>query len=131
MKSETEIQMYLSYTFKNNEQEEYIKRFIESHGLKNFKYHKTKIGYQMVESPIIAMSTRCVDDVTEEFLSVYSQKVDLLNALAEKFDGYFVLSIVIAINKKLSPQLGFNREFLSFLLNLKNFTDIDIDQYIN
>ena len=89
------------------------------------------MGHQVVDSPIITMDTRCVDDVTAEFLRIYSKKVDLLNSLAETYDGYFVLSIVIVINKKPSPQLGFNKEFLSFLLNLKNFLNIDIDEYIN
>lgn len=131
MKPETEIEIYISYTFKNNEQEEDIKRFLESHGLQDFKYQKLKMGDQIVKSPIITMYTRCVDDVTAEFYNIYSKKVDLLNSLAERYDGYFVVPIVIIINKKLSPQLGFNREFLSFLLKLKNFTDIDIDEYIN
>ena len=131
MKPKTEIKIYLGYTFKNNEQVEDIQRFLESHGLKDFKYRKPKMGHQVVDSPIITMDTRCVDDVTPEFLSVYSKKVDLLNLLAETYEGYFVLSIVIVINKKPSPQLGFNKEFLSFLLNLKNFSNIDIDEYIN
>ena len=131
MKPEIEIKIYISYTFKNNEQEEDVKRFLESHELQDFKYHKTKVGRQEVESPIITMYTRCVDDVTAEFYNIYSKKVELLNSLAERYDGYFVVPIVIIINKKLSPQLGFNREFLSFLLKLKNFTDIDIDEYIN
>ena len=131
MKPKTEIKIYLGYTFKNNEQEEDIQRFLESHGLNDFKYYKAKVGYQMVNSPTITMDTRRVDDVTAEFLRIYSKKVDLLNSLAETYDGYFVLSIVIVINKKPSPQLGFNKEFLSFLLNLKNFLNIDIDEYIN
>lgn len=131
MKPETEIQIYINYTFKNNEQEEDIKRFLESHGLQDFKYYKAKVGRQDVDSPIITKYTRCVDDVTAEFYNIYSKKVDLLNSLAERYDGYFVVPIVIKINKKLSPQLGFNREFLSFLLKLKNFTDIVIDEYIN
>lgn len=131
MKPKTEIKIYLGYTFKNNEQEEDIQRFLESHGLNDFKYYKAKVGYQMVNSPTITMDTRRVDDVTAEFLRIYSKKADLLNSLAEAYDGYFVLSIVIVINKKLSPQLGFNKEFLSFLLNLKNFSNIDIDEYIN
>ena len=131
MKPKTEIKIYLGYTFKNNEQVEDLQRFLESHGLKDFKYRKPKMGHQVVDSPIITMDTRCVDDVTAEFLRIYSKKVDLLNSLAETYDGYFVLSIVIVINKKPSPQLGFNKEFLSFLLNLKNFLNIDIDEYIN
>ena len=131
MKPETEIKIHLSYTFKNGEREEDLQRFLESHGLKDFKYRKPKMGHQVVDSPIITMDTRCVDDVTAEFLRIYSKKVDLLNSLAETYDGYFVLSIVIVINKKPSPQLGFNKEFLSFLLNLKNFSNIDIDEYIN
>lgn len=131
MKPETEIQIYISYTFKNNEQEEDIKRFLESHGLQDFEYQKLKMGDQIVKSPMITKYTRCVDDVTAEFYNIYSKKVDLLNSLAERYDGYFVLTIIIDINKKLSPQLGFDREFLSFLLKLKNFTDIVIDEYIN
>lgn len=130
MKKETEIKIYLSYTFKNIEQEEDINRFLECHDLKDFKYHKTKIGHQVVESPSIVMFTRCVDDLTSEFLNIYSKKIDLLNSLAETFDGFFVLSIVLELYKKLAPQLGFNKSFLNFLLSLKNFTDIDIDQYI-
>lgn len=131
MKPKTEIKIYLNYTFKNNEQEEDIQRFLESHGLKDFKYYKAKVGYQMVNSPTITMDTRRVDDVTAEFLRIYSKKADLLNSLAEAYDGDFVLMIVVVINKKLSPQLGFNKEFLSFLLNLKNFLSIGIDEYIN
>ncbi len=131
MKPKTEIKIYLGYTFKNNEQEEDIQRFLESHGLNDFKYYKAKVGYQMVNSPTITMDTRRVDDVTAEFLRIYSKKVDLLNSLAGTYDGDFTLCIVIVINKKLSPQLGFNKEFLSFLLNLKNFLNIDIDEYIN
>ena len=131
MKPETEIKIYIGYTFKNNEQEEDIKQFLESHGLQDFKYYKTKVGRQVVDSPMITKYTRCVDDVTAEFFNIYSKKVDLLNSLAERYDGYFVVPIVIIINKKLSPQLGFNRDFLNFLLRLKNFTDIVIDEYIN
>ena len=131
MKPETEIKIYLNYTFKNGEREEDIQRFLESHGLKDFEYRKPKNGNQVIDSPAITMDTRCVDDVTPEFLSVYSKKVDLLNSLAEAYDGYFVLHIIIDIYKKLSPQLGFNKEFLSFLLNLKNFSYIGIDEYIN
>ena len=130
MKPKTEIKIYLGYTFKNNEQVEDIQRFLESHGLKDFKYRKPKMGHQVVDSPIITMDTRCVDDVTAEFLRIYSKKVDLLNSLAETYDGYFVLHIIIDIYKKLSPQLGFDREFLSFLSTLKNFADIDIVQHI-
>ena len=89
------------------------------------------MGDQVVDSPVITMDTRRVDDVTAEFLRIYSKKVDLLNSLAGTYDGDFTLCIVIVINKKLSPQLGFNKEFLSFLLNLKNFLNIDIDEYIN
>lgn len=131
MKPKTEIKIYLSYTFKNNEREEDIKRFLESHGLKDFKYQRLQMGDQVVDSPVITMDTRRVDDVTAEFLRIYSKKVDLLNSLAGTYDGDFTLCIVIVINKKLSPQLGFNKEFLSFLLNLKNFLNIDIDEYIN
>ena len=131
MKPKTEIKIYLSYTFKNNEREEDIKRFLESHGLKDFKYQRLQMGDQVVDSPVITMDTRRVDDVTAEFLRIYSKKVDLLNSLAEAYDGDFVLMIVVVINKKLSPQLGFNREFLSFLSTLKNFADIDIVQHIH
>ncbi|HIR23433.1 MAG TPA: hypothetical protein IAB32_06590 [Candidatus Scatosoma pullicola] len=67
MKPKTEIKIYLGYTFKNNEQEEDIQRFLESHGLKDFKYRKPKMGHQVVDSPIITMDTRCVDDVTEGY----------------------------------------------------------------
>lgn len=131
MKPKTEIKIYLSYTFKNNEREEDIKRFLESHGLNDFKYQRLQMGDQVVDSPVITMDTRRVDDVTAEFLRIYSKKADLLNSLAGTYDGDFTLCIVIVINKKPSPQLGFNKEFLSFLLNLKNFSNIDIDEYIN
>ena len=131
MKPETEIKIYLSYTFKNGEREEDLQRFLDSHGLKDFEYRKPKKGNQVIDSPAITMDTRCVDDVTPEFLSAYSKKVDLLNSLAETYDGYFVLHIIIDIYKKLSPQLGFDREFLSFLSTLKNFADIDIVQHIH
>ena len=115
MKPKTEIKIYLSYTFKNNEREEDIKRFLESHGLKDFKYQRLQMGDQVVDSPVITMDTRRVDDVTAEFLRIYSKKVDLLNSLAEAYDGDFALIFDVDMYKKQSPQLRINREFLNFL----------------
>ena len=53
MKIKTEIKIYLSYTFNSEEQEEAIQHFLESNGLKDFKYENTKVGYQIVESPVM------------------------------------------------------------------------------
>lgn len=130
MKSKTEIRTHLVYTFKNNEQEEDIKRFLGSHGLEDFKYWKPKMGNQEAISPAIIMETRCAEDVMSEFLSIYSQKVDLLNSLAEAYDGDFALIFDVDMYKKQSPQLRINREFLNFLFTLKNFSGIAIDECI-
>ena len=123
------IKMYLIYWLNNPESEEEVNEFLKQLNLYDVKYEKVKCGDNGIKFSEICLETPCLDDVTEEFLSLFGNKTDEINIIADKYEGSFILEIVPEMYNMEKPQLGFDNEFLKFIQKLKNFKHIDIDQY--
>lgn len=125
----TKIRMYLIYWFNKEESETEVNELLNQLNLNNIEYEKVRCGDNGIKFSEICLETPCLDDVTEKFLSLFGNKTDEINMIADKYEGFFVLEIVPEMYSRTAPQLSFGCEFLKFIQRLKNFKHIDIDQY--
>ncbi len=126
---ESRIRMYLTYWFNADQDEKEILEYLSRLGFDGYKFVRAKMGDVGVKFSEFCVNTYCLDDLTVEFLKMYSPKVDSLNEFSEKYAGEYILEIVPEMYNEERPAIFFEREFLDFIKQLKNLDGIDVDQY--
>lgn len=126
---ESRIRMYLMYWFKADQNEREVLEYLSRLGFDGCKFVRTKRGAVGASFSEFCVNTCCLDDITAEFLKMYSPKVDSLNEFSDKYAGKYILEIVPEMYNEERPAIFFEREFLDFIKQLKNLDSIDVDQY--
>jgi len=129
----SKFRLYLKFNFEERVDLSEVKNWIEKEApIQWIEYGLAGMtgnhGF-FIKTTDIEMETVDIEDVTKIFLARHNKELDNFNKIAKKFEGFFVMEVVVKINKKQMPAIYFESDFLAFIKGLNKLANVDVDMY--